>query len=87
MINIAVCGSNGKMGQEVVKAVKTSDDMNLVAEIDILNGQFATIKEAKDSVKIVTKLYKYLQLMGKSVVSIVFFLLYNFKANVKELER
>ena len=52
MINIAVCGSNGKMGQEVVKAVKTSDDMNLVAEIDILNGQFATIKEAKDSVKI-----------------------------------
>jgi len=52
LINIAVCGSNGKMGQEVVKAVKTSDDMNLVAEIDILNGQFATIKEAKDSVKI-----------------------------------
>lgn len=52
MINIAVCGSNGKMGQEVVKAVKTSDDMNLVAEIDIFNGQFATIKEAKDSVKI-----------------------------------
>lgn len=52
MINIAVCGSNGKMGQEVVKAVKNANDMQLVAEIDLYNGQFATIKEAKDSVKI-----------------------------------
>lgn len=52
MLNIAVCGSNGKMGQEVVKAVKNAEDMSLVAEIDIFNGQFATIKEAKDAVKI-----------------------------------
>lgn len=52
MINIAVCGSNGKMGQEVVKAVNNADDMQLVAEIDLYNGQFATIKEAKDAVKI-----------------------------------
>lgn len=52
MINVAVCGANGKMGQEVVKAVLSADDMTLVAQIDILNGQFATIKDAKDSVKI-----------------------------------
>ena len=52
MINIAVCGSNGKMGKEVVKAVNNADDMQLVAEIDLYNGQFATIKDAKDSVKI-----------------------------------
>ena len=52
MLNIAVCGSNGKMGQEVVKAVNNAEDMLLVAQIDLLNGQFATIKEAKDSVKI-----------------------------------
>lgn len=52
MINIAVCGANGKMGQEVVKAVNSADDMTLVAQIDIFNGQFATIKDAKDSVKI-----------------------------------
>ena len=52
MINIAVCGSNGKMGQEVVKAVNNAEDMALVAQIDIFNGQFATIKDAKDSVKI-----------------------------------
>ena len=52
MINIAVCGSNGKMGQEVVKAVNSADDMTLVAQIDIFNGQFATIKDAKNSVKI-----------------------------------
>lgn len=52
MINIAVCGANGKMGQEVVKAVESADDMTLVAKIDIFNGQFATIKDAKDSVKI-----------------------------------
>ncbi len=52
MINVAVCGANGKMGQEVVKAVNSAGDMALVAQIDIFNGQFATIKDAKDSVKI-----------------------------------
>ena len=52
MIKVAVCGSNGQMGQEVVKAVNSAEDMTLVAQIDIFNGQFATIKDAKDSVKI-----------------------------------
>lgn len=52
MLNIAVCGANGKMGQEVVKAVNNAEDMTLVAQIDIFNGQFATIKDARDSVKI-----------------------------------
>lgn len=52
MINIAVCGANGRMGQEVIKAVQSADDMTLVARIDVNNGQFATIKDAKDSVNI-----------------------------------
>ena len=52
MIKVAVCGANGKMGQEVVKAVSNSEDMTLVAQIDIFNGQFATIKDAKNSVEI-----------------------------------
>ncbi len=52
MIRVAVCGANGRMGQEVVKAVNNADDMTLVAQIDIYNGQFATIKDAKESVKI-----------------------------------
>ena len=52
MINIAVCGANGKMGQEVIKAVKNAEDMALVARIDINDGEFATIKDAKDSVNI-----------------------------------
>lgn len=52
MIKVAVCGSNGKMGQEVVKAVTNSEDMSLVAQIDIYNGQFSTIKDAKNSVDI-----------------------------------
>lgn len=52
MINIAVCGANGKMGKEVVNAVNEAEDLALVAQIDIFNGQFATIKDAKDSVKI-----------------------------------
>lgn len=52
MLNIAVCGANGKMGQEVIKAVNSADDMTLVAKIDVFNGEFATIKEAKNSVKI-----------------------------------
>ena len=52
MINIAVCGANGRMGQAVIKAVENAEDMSLVARIDINNGQFATIKDAKDSVNI-----------------------------------
>ena len=52
MIKVAVCGSNGKMGQEVVKAVSNSEDMSLVAQVDIYNGQFSTIKDAKNSVDI-----------------------------------
>ena len=52
MINIAVCGANGRMGQEVIKAVQSAEDMALVARIDINDGQFATIKDAKDSVNI-----------------------------------
>ncbi len=51
-IKIAVCGSNGKMGQEVIKAVKSAEDMELTAEIDIVNGQYSSIKEAKDAVSI-----------------------------------
>ena len=52
MINIAVCVANGKMGQEVIKAVSAADDMSLAAKIDIKDGEFATIKDAKNSVKI-----------------------------------
>ena len=37
MINVAVCGANGKMGQEVVRAVNSAEDMTLVAKIDIFN--------------------------------------------------
>ena len=52
MVNIAICGANGKMGQQVIKAVSDAQDMTLVAKIDINNGEFATIKDAKDSVDI-----------------------------------
>ena len=52
MINVAVCGANGKMGQEVIKAVQNTDNMSVVARIDINNGEFATIKDAKNSVNI-----------------------------------
>ena len=46
MIKVAVCGANGKMGREVVKAVNASDDMELVAKIDIFEGEFASIETA-----------------------------------------
>ena len=52
MINVAICGANGKMGQEVIKAVNSAEDMSLVAKIDINNGEFATISDAKNSVNI-----------------------------------
>ena len=52
MVNVAVCGANGKMGQEVIKAIEADKNMSLVARIDIKDGEFATIKDAKNSVKI-----------------------------------
>ena len=52
MTNIAVCGANGKMGQEVIRAVNAADDMTLVAKIDINNGEFASISDAMESVNI-----------------------------------
>ena len=61
MINVAVCGANGKMGQEVVKAVNSADDMTLVAQIDIFNGQFVSIKDAKDSVNKIDVLIDFTQ--------------------------
>ena len=52
MIRVAVCGANGKMGTEVVKAVTNADDMELVAKIDIFNGEYSTIEEASKATKI-----------------------------------
>ena len=51
-INIAVCGANGKMGQEVIKAVTAADDMELAAKIDIKDGEFKTIEAAHKAVNI-----------------------------------
>lgn len=52
MIKIAVCGANGKMGKEVVNAVNNAEDMELVAKIDIFEGEFSTIEEAHNSKEI-----------------------------------
>ena len=52
MIKVAVCGANGKMGKEVVNAVNNADDMELVAKIDILDGEFSTIEEAHNTKQI-----------------------------------
>ena len=48
MINVAVCGANGKMGQEVVKAVNAADDMTLVASI----SSFPTVMGERIALKI-----------------------------------
>lgn len=52
MVNVAVCGANGKMGQEVVKALEKVENFTLVAKIDVLNGEFVSIKDACETVKI-----------------------------------
>ncbi len=52
MIKVAVCGSNGKIGMEVVKAVSNDNELELVAKIDINNGQFSSIEEASKECKI-----------------------------------
>lgn len=49
MIKVAVCGANGKMGKEVVRAVTNADDMELTAKIDIVDGEFSSIEEAHKS--------------------------------------
>ena len=49
MIKVAVCGANGKMGKTVVQAVTDANDMELVAKIDIFEGEFASIEEANKS--------------------------------------
>lgn len=51
-IKIAICGANGKMGQEVIKAVSAAEDMELAARIDIVNGEFASVEEAKKAADI-----------------------------------
>ena len=46
MIKVAVCGSSGKMGTEVVRAVNNDKELELVAKIDITDGEYSTIEEA-----------------------------------------
>lgn len=52
MIQVAVCGSNGKMGKEVVRAVQNDSELELAAQIDICDGQFSSIEEALKECKI-----------------------------------
>lgn len=53
-IKVAVCGSCGKMGQEVIKAVVMNDELELVAKIDICVGEgtYNSIEEAVNHEKI-----------------------------------
>ena len=52
MIKVAVCGSSGKMGTEVVRAVNNDKELELVAKIDITDGEYSTIEEAAKACKI-----------------------------------
>lgn len=52
MIKVAVCGANGKMGKELVKAVTNDSQTELVAKIDIIDGEFSSIEEAHKSKEI-----------------------------------
>lgn len=47
MIKVAVCGANGKMGQEVCNAVESDNSMKLAAKIDIKGNAYRSIEEAK----------------------------------------
>lgn len=46
MVKVAVCGANGKMGKEVVKMVKESPNLQLIATIDINDADYTSIEEA-----------------------------------------
>ena len=50
MTNIAVCGANGKMGQEVIKAVNNAKDLTLVAKIIALVKQVVVFRTIPASI-------------------------------------
>lgn len=53
MINVAVCGANGRMGKEVCQAVSDDDYTKLVAKVDICgNDVYSSIDEASKSQQI-----------------------------------
>ena len=52
MIKVAVCGSNGKMGKEVVNTLLNNEKMDYVAGIDINGAEFKTIEDAHKSTEI-----------------------------------
>lgn len=47
MIKVAVCGANGRMGQEVCNAVEEDSLISLAAKIDIKGEGYKSIEEAK----------------------------------------
>ncbi len=52
MIRVAVCGALGKMGREVVDAVRDCNYTELTAQIDIAGGEYKSIEEAHKACKI-----------------------------------
>ena len=55
LIRVAVCGSCGKMGQEVVKAVVMDKELELVAKIDLIcmgEGTYDSIEKAMRATQI-----------------------------------
>lgn len=51
MIKVAVCGALGKMGKEVVEAVNGANDMELVAQIDLMGeNTYKSIEETKNAI-------------------------------------
>ena len=52
MIKVAVCGANGKMGKELVNAINNDSQAELVAKIDIVNGEFSSIEDASNATDI-----------------------------------
>jgi 4-hydroxy-tetrahydrodipicolinate reductase len=49
VIKVGVLGARGRMGQEVCRAIKSTNDLELVAEID-LNDSLETLKSSKADV-------------------------------------
>lgn len=53
MIKVAVCGANGRMGQEVCNAVTNESETELVARIDLFGDNvYKTIEQANKSTQI-----------------------------------
>ena len=55
MVNIAICGANGKMGKTIYNCVKNRDNINIVGGIDVNTDKYADFEIVSSPSELSTK--------------------------------